>query len=142
MTLDGLQKAIQSLERSFIYIKSHSDGIEPVQSEIFRAALIQNFEVAYEMSWKFVKRFLQEYTDTSDIASMTRKELFREAYQYKLIDNIEHWFSYYKMRNETSHTYNEIIADDVSASIEAFIIDSKYLLQSLTKRIEDDSYNR
>ncbi len=139
MKLDSLQKSIQSLERSFIYIKNHLNNVdEDIQIEIFRAALIQNFEVAYEMSWKFVKRFLQEYTDVANLPAMTRKELFREAYKYNLIDNTERWFVYYKMRNETSHIYDEIIAQEVFTSIATFLVDVKYLLQSLEKRIEDD----
>lgn len=139
MKLDSLQKSIESLERSFFYIKSNiENAAEPVQVEIFRAAIIQNFEVAYEMSWKFIKRFLQENTDGEEIASMTRKELFREAYKYKLIDNIEHWFAYHKKRNETSHIYDEEVASEVFTNVETFLIDAKYLLDNLQKRATDD----
>ena len=76
--------------------------------EVIRAGIIKNFEVAYGQSWKFIQRWLREnvaYEETELLR--TRKELFRTARQYGLIDDPEVWFEYGDARNMTSHTCDE-----------------------------------
>jgi nucleotidyltransferase substrate binding protein (TIGR01987 family) len=41
------------------------------------------------------------------------KGVLREAFQRKLISDLDQWFKFQKSRNLTSHTYNEDTAEDV-----------------------------
>ena len=73
-----------------------------------RAGVIQNFEVAYESSWKFIQRWLRENGPPQDADSpRTRKDLFRMAAKAGLLDDPIPWFRFGEARNLTSHTYDE-----------------------------------
>ncbi len=50
-----------------------------------------------------------------------------------LIDDPEVWFEYRRMRNITSHTYDEATAEKVAGSTKSFLKDAKSLLESLEK---------
>lgn len=61
----------------------------------------------------------------------TRKELFRLAARFGLIDHLEDWFKYGDARNLTSHTYAEKNALLVFQTAEQFILDAQKLLRKL-----------
>ena len=52
----------------------------------------------------------------------------------KLIDDIDKWMEYHETRNETSHTYDEDIAEDVFETAREFIVDAETLLKALEDR--------
>ena len=45
------------------------------------------------------------------------RDATREAYQKGLLENGEAWMGMIKSRNQTSHTYNQDIADEIVQSI-------------------------
>ena len=57
----------------------------------------------------------------------------RERSRFGLIDYPEVWFEYRRMRNITSHTYDEATAGNVSGSAKSFLKDAKSLLKALEK---------
>lgn len=76
-----------------------------------RAGTIQAFEYCFELSWKIMKRLLEE---RGRIANSPR-ETFRMAALEGFIENPEVWFDFIKKRNLTVHTYNEAEAESVIA---------------------------
>ncbi|EKD27296.1 MAG: nucleotidyltransferase, partial [uncultured bacterium] len=56
---------------------------------------------------------------------------FRMATERHLIKDIEAWFDYHQKRNKTSHTYDENTAEEVFNAALLFVLDAKYLLDSL-----------
>jgi len=82
-------------------------------AETVRAGVIQNFEVCYELCWKFMKRWLEANVGKSHVEGVPRYELFRLGAENKLIDDVEEWMSFHKLRNETSHTYDVATAENV-----------------------------
>lgn len=110
----SLEKSIISLENGIeIYNKKKlmEENIEEI--EIIKAGIIQNFEVSYEISWKLMKKWLEENIGVSAVDGISRKELFRIASQNKLIEDVEKWFVFHEARNLTSHDYDGIKAEDV-----------------------------
>lgn len=59
LQLDSLIKSIKILERSVKTANRVDDSDEDLL-ETVRAGVIQHFEVAYEVSWKMLKRWLKE----------------------------------------------------------------------------------
>lgn len=95
--------------------------------------MVKNFEVAYEMCWKFIQRWLRENTPGGEIElPRTRKDLFRLAAQRALIVESERWFEYGDARNLTAHTYEEAVANEVCAVAARFLDDARGLLRQLT----------
>lgn len=89
--------------------------------ETLRAGVVQNFEVAYEQSWKMMKRWLEVNTTPGDVDGVTRRQLFRLCHENRLIDDVDAWMAFHQSRDETSHTYDAKTADDVFAVAREFL---------------------
>ncbi|MEX0609906.1 MAG: nucleotidyltransferase substrate binding protein [Balneolaceae bacterium] len=124
LNIDPLEKAFHSLEKA-LAIKPHD--------EIVRDATIQRFEYSFELSWKFMKRYLNEF---AGIEEHQIKEIFRNSAKIGLINNPDNWFGYHKARNLTSHTYNEKIAEETYQFAIDFSEDANYFLKQLKQKLQ------
>lgn len=104
-----------------------------VEKDGLRAGVIKNFEITYELSWKLMRRWIQEVGFAPDSFPTTRKELFRLAAEQRLIADAEQWFEHHKLRNSTSHEYSETIVNFVASSVNRFIDDTRYLVEQLER---------
>jgi len=77
---------------------------------IVRDALIQRFEFTYELAWKALRLWLE----SRNIDVHYAKDAFREALQQGWIEDGNGWTQLQKMRNLTSHTYDEATACEVA----------------------------
>lgn len=78
-----------------------------------------------------MKRWL-EYNDSADaVNALSRKDLFRTAHEYKLITNPKLWFQFHALRNESSHTYNISVAEEIYGAIPSFIGQTQTLFEAL-----------
>ena len=125
---------MHSLERSIRIVDTEMEHLHPDLQETVRAGVIQNFEVAYEQSWKMVQRWLKENQSPEEAGNpRTRKDLFRWAARMGLIQNPEPWFGYGESRNLTAHTYDQDKAEEAFRVAGKFISDAKFLLLQLEK---------
>ncbi len=110
----SLHKAIVALQKGIaIYENKKEQEVMQDEMEIIQSGIIQNFEVCYEISWKLMKKWLEENVGRTEVDGVSRKELFRMAAQNKLIEDIEKWFVFHEARNMTLHDYDGIKADEV-----------------------------
>lgn len=79
-------------------------------------ACIQRFEFAIELWWKLLKRVL--FTLGEEV--VYPKDVLRAAYRGKLIDDEVIWLSMLEDRNQTSHTYDEALADQIYLRIKGY----------------------
>src|SRR3990172_7848592 len=94
LVLTPFEKALESLEEILKHTKD----------DVVRDATIQRFEYTYELAWKMIKRHL-DWAGNPNTASLSKRDLFREAAKTGIIADAEAWFEYHQARNETSHTY-------------------------------------
>lgn len=88
-------------------------------SDLEKQGLIQGFEFTHEMCWKTMKDFITERGNQHIYGS---KDAIREAFNLGLISDGENWMSMIESRNQSSHTYNNEIADQiVERIIEVYI---------------------
>ncbi len=114
LSYTSLEKARIALESGIeIYNKKKNMYDSQNEIEIIKSGIIQNFEVCYEISWKLMKKWLEENIGSTAVDGISRKELFRIAAKNKLIEDVEKWFIFHEARNMTSHDYDGIKADDV-----------------------------
>ena len=114
-------KAFHKLKQSVTYIRQ--TGISPenaepasgnVLNEMIIEGLIQRFEYTHELAWNVMKDYAG-YQGNTQIGGA--RDATREGFQLQLFSNGEVWMDMIKSRNQTSHTYNEATAKEISTKI-------------------------
>lgn len=134
LELTSLENATAALGRSIHAAVTYEATLPAELKETVRSGIIQNFEVAYELSWKMMKRWLETNISAESVDGVTRRELFRQAAENRLIDDVDLWMSFHAARNETSHTYDNDTAEEVCESARRFVGAAESLLASLRVR--------
>ena len=88
-------------------------------SELERGGLIQSFEFTQELSWKVLKDYLEYQGFIGIIGS---RDAYRNAFNRGLISDGEKWMELIKLRNLSSHTYDESDAVKLETEINGNII--------------------
>ncbi len=138
MTLDltSLHRAIVSLEKSIFSYRSLSENSTLTMDDLdtVKAGVIQNFEVAYEQCWKFMKRWIERNVSPDIVDGVTRRELFRVSAENRLIDDVSVWMEFHQSRNLTAHTYDAENAGHAFSAALIFIDSAKDFLKRLEAR--------
>ena len=79
-------------------------------SELEKQGLIQAFEFTHELAWNVMKDYFS-YQGNSSITGS--RDAVREAFGNGLVEDGEGWIEMIKSRNQTSHTYNQSVADSI-----------------------------
>ena len=135
--LTALQKACCSLEESVANDcdEGFINGLSESQKKLIIAGVIKNFKVTYELSWKFIKRWLSQNLGSIQVDGVTRRELFRLAAEHQLIKDVDEWMFYHAARNQTSHIYDENIAQEIFSASKQF----SHLDTRLLKKLETNN---
>lgn len=118
INLAPLNKALASLERA----------IAQPKNEFSRDSVIQRFEFTFELSWKGLQKWIEADRPLED-ASV--KGILRTAATLGLITDLDSWFEFQRARNLSSHTYNEITAEEVYAIALKLPVHAAGLLEKL-----------
>lgn len=98
-----------------------------------RDGLIQRFEFTYDLAPKMLRRALEAAADTPvTIDQLSFPAVIRTGFERGLLEQgWPTWDGFRKMRNITSHTYNEVRAKEVVEMIPAFLEEVRYLVARL-----------
>ncbi len=113
----NFEKAFMLLERT-LKIKT--------PSEAEKGGIIQFYEVAFEISWKLIK----DYLESLGFEVNSPRTAIKQAFQADIINNGESWIKALEDRNLTSHTYNEETANLIVNNIKKkyyFLLNDLYL---------------
>jgi nucleotidyltransferase substrate binding protein (TIGR01987 family) len=130
LDLSPFENALVSLNEAIE--KFHEDESD----KFIRDSVIQRFEYTYEVSYKMLRRFLQlsEYSEGS-FDEFVFADVIRTANERKLLlGNLENWIEYRKMRNITSHSYNEEKANAIVSVVPSFVKEAEFLLNKLKEK--------
>ena len=125
--LTSFEKAVSKLNEILIrYDKNPLD-------DAIRDSVIQRFEFTYSLALKTLRKyFIERAFIVEDINQMSFNDMIRTANQFNLLkSNLEIWSKYREMRNLTSHTYDEAIAQKVVSIVPQFYEDVIVLLKAL-----------
>lgn len=133
LELETLENSILALDNSIeVYKKIYDiNKNDKKLVDTLRSRVIQNFEVAFEQSWKFIFRWLNENVSYGIAQGVSKKELFRLAAEHLLIDDVSKWVEFKNCRNLTSYIYSQKTAEDVLKSALEFPLYVKYLFKRL-----------
>lgn len=88
--------------------KRFQEILQEPKSEIARDSAIKRFEIIFDITWKFVKEFLEE---SKGVVCNSPKDCFRVAYKSGVIKYDDLWLEMTNWRNEAVHTYSEEFAN-------------------------------
>ena len=103
-SLTNFLRALQNLEQSVAL---------PIQNHRDISGVIKDFEMAYELSWKVLKKVLRE----AGHETLGAKDVYTQAFQLGYLDAQEPWITMIQDRNQTAHVYDENDARGILARI-------------------------
>jgi len=133
LDLTQLKKAQFAFDEALEYALSLEADKNAYPFLAARGNLIQSFEFTFEISWKMMKRYIDNSLGSKGEKINTHKDLYRLAGQRGLINEFYPWLDYRDARNKTSHSYNEEIAEEVYRVAKNFKTD----LADFVGRIEE-----
>lgn len=128
------KQRFQNFSRAFLLLREAFEMDYNVMDAMHKEAYVQRFEFTLELAWKTLKDIM-EY-DGIVFEKISPRNVIRDAYQYKYINDVETWIKMIEDRNLTSHTYNFEIFEKVLIEVRKsyyFALDNFY--SELLKRI-------
>jgi nucleotidyltransferase substrate binding protein (TIGR01987 family) len=127
---DNFQKAFLELEEAVLLSQKRS------LSKLENQGLIQGFEYTHELAWNMIKDYLEEQGIFGLLGS---KSTVREAFKLGLLKEGEIWMDMIQSRNQTSHTYNTTLAEQVvSDIIDKYFYQFKEIIEEFKKRYDTE----
>lgn len=101
--MSRLHQRIENFNKAFdIYIQAIDDYKKNKSNVLTHLALVQAFEICFELGWKVLKDYLKE----KGIEVFTPKDVIKEAFSSNIIKNGQIWINMTNDRNASSHEYN------------------------------------
>lgn len=108
----------QRLSNYRLALQRLTDAVQLTQqrdlSPLEQQGLIQAFEFTHELAWNVIKDYFF-WQGSSGITGS--RDATREAFSKGIVDDGEGWMEMIKSRNQTSHTYNQDIAEQIARLI-------------------------
>ena len=127
LNIDSLKDALVALEDTIAeYDECElNSNCNTRRLRALRSGVIHNFEVAYELCWKYMKKWLEMNISPDIVKGVTRKEFYRIAWENGLITDVKEWWGFHDIRNRTGHIYSETVAEQVFKAAVKFIATAK-----------------
>lgn len=106
------KQRFESYEKAFEQLNKFIDKGD--LNELEQQGLIKAFEYTYELAWNVMKDYY-EYQGAKDIQGS--RDAIRLAFKRGLISDGEGWMDMITSRIQSSHTYNQEVADEIIADI-------------------------
>lgn len=121
---------MESLNRKYANFKNCCDSLgevigkhasinpdDYIMQKLSTAGVVKHFELTYETGWKFLKEYLFV---TYDKEILSPKAVFRACEELELFPQImlNELITLADARNETTHIYSQMLAQEVCKSIE------------------------
>lgn len=134
ISLRNLDKAIAALSVALELYDRNPLPEDAPEKILLRDGVIQRFEITFELSWKLLKRYLEEF-GLERVDTLTNRDLFRIGQEQDLLTDAPKWFFYLRMRNQTSHIYDDAKAREVFLAARDFLPNAWDLIAKLKEKI-------
>lgn len=110
----------ENFNRAYYLFELANKGfVENPENEINKLALIQAFEIVFELGWKVLKDYLAE----KDIEVFTPRDVIKSAFSANILPTAQIWIDMAKDRNASSHEYNQDKVDLILKNISTVYFD-------------------
>lgn len=105
------KQRFDNFDRAFVLLREVYDrGVDSL-SQLEKEGAIQRFEIAFELAWKTLKDYLEE--NGIVVNPVTPRNVIKEAFAAKLLDDAQVWIDMMLHRNLLSHTYDNAVFETV-----------------------------
>ena len=104
------EQRFENFEKAYLLVEEVANMSLESFSDLEKQGVVQRFELLLELSWKTMSDYLKS---SSVNFESSPKETIRHAFQIGLIKDGEAWMQAVKKRNETSHTYDSKVLNDI-----------------------------
>jgi len=119
-------------QRQAQFINAIKNLKDSLSSEVItprdEAGAIKLFELTYELSWKVLKKHLE---DKEGVITKSPRDAINEAYRVGLIKNETLWLEIIRVRNVSAHVYDEEGMEPVIKKLPGFLKEFEGLCERL-----------
>lgn len=129
-----LKRRITTLQNAYSLLQKTDE--KSTDYDMYRSAIIKEFQIILEQSGKLLKKCLTPYFHSKKaVDQLVFKDIFRQAAAHGLIslDEAERWLVYRDNRNSTAHDYGQQFADDTLELMAQFILDATAVATTIAK---------
>lgn len=98
------KQRFDNFDRAFVLLREVCERGVASLSQLEREGAVQRFEFAFELAWKTLKDYLEEHGVIVD--PVTPRNVIKQAFAAKLLDDGQVWIDMMLHRNLLSHTYD------------------------------------
>ena len=98
------KQRFQNFDRAFVLLRSAMENGPAALNPLEKEGVIQRFEYCFELAWKTMKDYLEEGGFV--FATVTPRQVLKDAYAAKILDDGQVWIDMLDHRNLLSHTYD------------------------------------
>lgn len=99
--MSRFQERIENFNKAFGFYQEAVKEFD-TSKVLTHLALVQAYEICFELAWKCLKDYLQE----KGIEVSYPKDTIKEAFNKNTLENGQLWIDMLNARNATSHEYN------------------------------------
>ncbi len=112
--MSRLPERIENFNRAFnLYKQAHSAYIADKENQLMQLAMVQGFEIVFELGWKCLK----DYLASKNIEEYTPRDVIKAAFRANILPTAQIWIDMAKDRNASSHGYNEKKVEEIIGKI-------------------------
>jgi len=135
LDIELLQNVVTALDKSINAYNANALCVDDDIRDTMLSGVIKNFEIAYDMCWKYMKRWLEMNISPDIVEHVTRREFYRIAWENGLILNVRDWWGFHDSRNKSARVYSEMILEEVFNVAVKFITVAKEFTADLEAKI-------
>lgn len=109
-------------------VLKRADFTAAYDNEFYRAGVIANFSITFELAWKALQELLRLEGVEQAVTGYPR-DVLKLGYRFGLIDDIAVWLLMLESRNMAIHIYNEAEADKALIMIRDSFINAFTVLE-------------
>lgn len=102
--MSRLTERIENFNKAYnLYEQTRTAYCNDKENKILQLALIQSFEIIFELGWKCLK----DYLESKDIEEHTPRDVIKASFNANILPTAQTWIDMAKDRNASTHEYNE-----------------------------------
>jgi nucleotidyltransferase substrate binding protein (TIGR01987 family) len=98
------KQRFQNFDRAFVLLRDALENGPDALNQLEKEGVIQRFEFCFKLAWKTLKDYMEE--DGFVFATITPRQVLKDAFAAKILQDGQVWIDMLAHRNLLSHTHN------------------------------------